>query len=256
MRSFQDPSRITTHEQSTKLELDDIQAGVLRPRPAPYAATYIVFRIDNRRAGRELMRRARTVVASAGHTTSRAGDAWISAALSFQGLKALGVPKESLDGFPWEFRQGMAARAKALCDIGESSPGNWETPLGTPDVHVVITALAPDERRLEIILERVRQTYHGLAGITAIWRQDCYALSSQREHFGFRDGISHPAVEGSGIPGTNPGEPPLKAGEFVLGYQDEMGGYPPMPQPRSWVGTVPISSSASCTNAWRPFVST
>jgi len=39
------------------LELDDIQSGVLRPRPTPYAATYILFRIDERDAGRELMRR-------------------------------------------------------------------------------------------------------------------------------------------------------------------------------------------------------
>ena len=37
------------------LELDDIQSGVLRPRPSPYAATYIVIRIDDRQAGRELM---------------------------------------------------------------------------------------------------------------------------------------------------------------------------------------------------------
>ena len=39
------------------LELDDIQSGVLRPRPTPYVATYIAFRIDDRQAGRELMRR-------------------------------------------------------------------------------------------------------------------------------------------------------------------------------------------------------
>ena len=39
------------------LELDDIQSGVLFPRPTPYAATYLLFRIDNRKAGRELMRR-------------------------------------------------------------------------------------------------------------------------------------------------------------------------------------------------------
>ena len=30
------------------LELDDIQSGVLRPRPAPYAAAYVLFRIDER----------------------------------------------------------------------------------------------------------------------------------------------------------------------------------------------------------------
>ena len=54
-----------TADTETKLELDDIQSGVLRPRPTPYAATYILFRIDDRKAGRELMRRASAVVTSA-----------------------------------------------------------------------------------------------------------------------------------------------------------------------------------------------
>jgi len=213
------------------LDLDDIQSGVLRPRPAPYAATYIVLRIDDRTAGRELLRRASTVVATAANPTSPAGDAWVSVALTFQGLKVLGVPQDSLDSFAWEFQQGMAARARALGDTGESSPENWEKPLGTPDVHVVLTALSPDAPRLEAVLERARKAYQELPGITALWRQDCYALPTAKEAFGFRDGISHPAVEGSGMPGTNPGEPPLKAGEFVLGYRDEMSDFPPLPRP-------------------------
>ena len=41
------------------LELDDIQSGVLRPRPAPYAAAYVLFRIDDGKAGRKLIRRLR-----------------------------------------------------------------------------------------------------------------------------------------------------------------------------------------------------
>jgi Dyp-type peroxidase family len=81
------------------------------------------------------------------------------------------------------------------------------------------------------VLERARKAYQELPGITAIWRQDCYALPTETEAFGFRDGISHPAIEGSGMPGTNPGEQPLKAGEFVLGYRDELGGFPPLPRP-------------------------
>ena len=213
------------------LELDDIQSGVLRPRPAPYAATYILFRIDDRKAGRELMRRASKVVASSAHPVSPAGDAWVSLALTFQGLKALGVPQDSLDSFPPEFQQGMAARAQEVGDTGESSPENWEKPLGTPDVHMVLTALSPDRQRLETVLDRAREAYEELPGITAIWRQDCYSLSTGKEPFGFRDGISHPAVEGSGIPGTNPNEPPLRAGEFILGYRDETGSFPPMPRP-------------------------
>ena len=51
-----------TPEGNVPLELDDIQSGVLRPRPTPYAATYIVLRIEDRNAGRELMRRVSTIV--------------------------------------------------------------------------------------------------------------------------------------------------------------------------------------------------
>jgi len=179
------------------------------------------------------MRKLSTVVASAGHQTSPAGNAWVSIALSFEGLKALGVPQESLDSFSTEFRQGMAARAHELGDTGESSPENWEKPLGTRDVHVVLTALSPNEQELESVLERARKAYQELEGIKAIWRQDCFASTTGKEPFGFRDGINHPAVEGSGIPGTNPREPPLKAGEFVLGYLDETGKYPAMPKPET-----------------------
>src|SRR5436305_10957695 len=133
----------------TVLELDDIQSGVLRPRPTPFAATYIIFRIDDRNAGRELMRRLSTVVASAAHPESPARDTWVSVGLSFQGLKALGVPVASLDSFPTQFQEGMAARAKSLGDVGESSPEKWEAPLGSADVHVVLTAVSPDAEHLE-----------------------------------------------------------------------------------------------------------
>ena len=211
-------------DPTPQLELDDIQSGVLRPRPTPYVATYIAFRIDDRKAGRELMRRTSQVVTSAAKPNSPLADTWVSVALTFKGLEALGVPRESLESFPWEFRQGMAARAKELGDVGESAPENWEQPLGSSDLHVVLVAVSPDEQRLEAALDRARETYRRMEGIEAIWRQNCHALPTETEPFGFRDGISHPAIEGSGIPGSNPQEQPLKAGEFVLGYRDELGG--------------------------------
>jgi Dyp-type peroxidase family len=95
----------------------------------------------------------------------------------------------------------------------------------------VVTALAPDAENLEAALKRARRTYQELPGVTAIWRQDCHVLPDEKEAFGFKDGISHPAIEGSGIPGSNPHEPPLNAGEFVLGYPDEISDAPLMPQP-------------------------
>lgn len=211
-------------EPASELELDDIQSGVLRPRPTPYVATYIGLRIDDRKAGRELMQRASQVVTSAANPRSPLADTWVSIALTCKGLEALGVPRESLDSLTWEFRQGMAARAGELGDTGESAPENWEQPLGRSDLHVVLVAISPDEQRLEAALDRARETYRTMSGITPIWRQNCHALPTETEPFGFRDGISHPAIEGSGIPGTNPQERPLSAGEFVVGYKDELGG--------------------------------
>ncbi len=215
---------MTEPTQHVALELGDIQRGVLSPRPTPYAATYLLFRIDDRVHGRELMRRASAVVTSAADSKSPRGETWVSVAVTYHGLKALGVAPESLDTFSWEFRQGMAARAKALGDIGESSPENWEPPVGTPDVHVVLAALAPDSVQLQAAIDRARPAYVALSGVSAIWQQNCHALPTETEPFGYRDGISHPAVEGSGIAGSNQLEVPLKAGEFVLGYHDEIGG--------------------------------
>ena len=211
-------------ETEFKLELDDIQSGVLRPRPTPYAATYIGFRIDDPQAGRALMGRVAQVVTSAANPTSPLADTSVSVALTYQGLRALGVSQETLESFSWEFRQGMAARAVELGDVGESAPENWEQPLGSSDLHVVLVAVAPDEERLEAALDRARETYRSMSGIEAIWRQNCHALPTETEPFGFRDGISHPAIEGSGVPGTNPKEVPFKAGEFVIGYRDELRG--------------------------------
>ena len=204
---------------------------MLRPRPTPYAATYILLRIDDRRDGRALLRRLCDVVTPAAQPDRADRDVGVAVSLTFEGLKALGVPQASLDSFCWEFREGMAARARALGDLGENAPEHWEAPLGTSDVHVILAAIAPDEARLEAAVARARGAMAELPGVTAVWRQDCHALPDEKEPFGFKDGISHPAIEGSGVPGDNPLEPPLKAGELVLGYRDETGGFPPEPQP-------------------------
>ncbi len=157
--------------------------------------------------------------------------AGITVALTYQGLKALGVPQASLESFAPEFRQGMAARAADLGDVGDSSPDRWEPPLGTPDVHVAIAILSPDAERLEALLDGARRTYQHMTGVEVIWRQDCYQLPTGRTSFGFKDGIGQPAIEGSGVPGSNPLETPIRPGEFILGYPDETGALPPMPVP-------------------------
>src|SRR5215467_9710701 len=117
-----------TAAASTGLDLDDIQRGVLHQRPSPYVGTYLLLRTGNRDAGRQLVRRLYPVIESAQTSRDPSRNASIAVAFTYQGLKALGVPQDSLDSFAPEFRQGMAARAKELGDTGESSPENWEKP--------------------------------------------------------------------------------------------------------------------------------
>ena len=221
----------TPAAENVILELDDIQSGALHERPSPYVGAYLMLRIDDRADGRELVRRLAGLVDTGTLSSDLDDDAWITVAFTYHGLKALGVPQASLDSFTPEFREGMAARAQHLGDVGESSPDHWEKPLGTADVHVAIAILSPDRARLEAVTERARRAQQELDGITVVWRQDCYQLPTGRTSFGFKDGIGQPSVEGSGLPPSNPHERPLKAGEIVLGYPDETGELPPMPTP-------------------------
>jgi Dyp-type peroxidase family len=217
--------------QGGSLELDDIQSGALFERPSPYVGTYLLLRIDDRSAGRELVRRLHSVAQSqraSGHSSQGTS---LTVAFTYQGLKALGVPQASLDSFAPEFRVGMAARADHLGDVGDSSPQNWEYPLGTDQVHVAVAALSPDSTQHQLAVDKARRAQRELRGVELIWSQDCYQLPTGRTSFGFKDGIGQPTIEGLGRPEVNTRERPLKAGEIILGYPDESGELPPMPTP-------------------------
>jgi Dyp-type peroxidase family len=208
----------------TELELDDIPRGVLQARPSPYAGTYLLLRIADRDAGRRLLAGLEPHVASAGSPLESGSS--LSVAFTFNGLRAIGLPQDALESFAPEFRQGMAARAEYL---GDPDPASWEKPLGSPDVHIALAVLAPDREALDDLRERARRAQEQLPGVEVVWRQDCYQLPNERTSFGFKDGIGQPAVEG--VAPANPDDPPIKAGEFVLGYPDETGSPPDMPAP-------------------------
>src|ERR1700731_4147446 len=82
------------------LEMSHIQATVLRPRPSPYRGQYVVLRIDDPTQGREMLRRLIPHVAPADEWWQPAMPGWLGIALTYQGLKALGLPQASLDSFP------------------------------------------------------------------------------------------------------------------------------------------------------------
>ena len=96
------------------------------------------------------MRRLHRIVNPAGAVDAGA-ETSLTVAFTFQGLRALGVPAASLDSFAPEFRQGMAARAEILGDVGENAPDRWEEPLGSADVHVAVAVLSSDEAQLRAV---------------------------------------------------------------------------------------------------------
>ena len=94
------------------LQLDDIQGVVLRKRPSPYVGAYLFLRIDNAKSGRQLMGRLADLVNSAVDWWDKNLPPLLNVGLTYQGLAALDLPQVSLDSFPAEFQQGMAARAE------------------------------------------------------------------------------------------------------------------------------------------------
>ena len=116
-----------------------------------------MLRIDNRAAGRELVRRLIPVVDSGRPSSDPAHDAWITVAFTYQGLEALGVPQDSLDSFAPEFRQGMAARASRARRRRREQPRELGAAARLGDVHVAIATISPDAGRLEAVLDRARR---------------------------------------------------------------------------------------------------
>jgi len=143
--------------------------------------------------------------------------------ITWLGLQALGVPEPSLDSFPIEFRQGMAARAAHLGDVGNSSPGQWEEGLSRPAaVHLIFTVHATDPASLGDTSDQVVSA--GRDGAYQVVRHfDGEVLvdpvtGKRVEHFGFRDGLSQPRFEGIGRRPRSPKEPVEPLGIVLLGH--------------------------------------
>jgi Dyp-type peroxidase family len=156
---------------------------------------------------------------------------WLNVALTHPGLAALGVGAGELALFPEAFRQGMAARADMLGDVGDSSPANWVGPFASADgIHglLLLAADAPDALERFARTHTQRMAAHGVTVVhddTGLVRQD----QPGHEHFGFKDGVSQPGIRGisrrenaknndQGLPGQDLVWP----GEFVIGYPTQI----------------------------------
>jgi Dyp-type peroxidase family len=221
-------SPLSTHAPT--LDLHEIQATILRLRPAPYFGTHVLLRVDDARAGREFIRRVTPHVDSAAGWWN-AVDPWLSVGISYAGLEALGVPRDSLESFPDAFRSGMAARAQHLRDEGLNDPKHWDAPYGKAQIHIGVSAFSDSDEKRRCIVAIAREQYEGSSGVSVLAMQDFGGQPGDRNSLGYKDGIDQPAIEGSGVEPLPAYGRPIKAGEFILGYPGEAGVPLPMPQP-------------------------
>src|SRR5215510_2594120 len=217
--------------QAPTLDLHEIQATVLRLRPAPYFGTHILFRIDDAASGRKFLSRLTPHVDSAAGWWDPGNNAWLSLGISYAGLEALGLPEDSRQSFPEAFRAGMAARAPQLRDTGVNDPKHWDLAYRTGQVHIGVSAFSDSKEKWHSILGIARKQFEGFSGVSVVAMQDFGAQPGDLNSLGYKDGIDQPAIEGSGVEPLPGQGRPIKAGEFILGYPGESGVPLPMPQP-------------------------
>ena len=212
------------------LDLEDIQSIILRTRPIPYFGTLALLKINTPSGGKEMIKKILPMVSSAKNWHENQ-DATVTVSFTYKGLEALGLPKESLASFPKSFKEGMAARAELLNDIGVNHPGHWEERLKSEGLHVAAAILSNDEEAWQEKLKSLREEIDAMPEIEVLFSKDFGATEKVKNVFGFRDGISNPDVEGSGVDKPSQYDDPIKAGEFLLGYPGESGTVKPYPQP-------------------------
>lgn len=144
------------------------------------------------------------------------------------GLTALGLTPEQLASFDTAFQAGAAdpVQAADVGDVGGSAPDNWLGGAETwQNAHAVLSLwVHEDAAVLEQQSQRLRAGF--AAGFRELLSHDAAALPNNQVHFGYRDNISQPTVQGA-PPRKHPtpdAQPEVPTGEFLLGYLNASGG--------------------------------
>jgi Dyp-type peroxidase family len=239
------------------IDLSDIQGNVLRGYTMP-AAAYLMLRFSDVARATALLRRSLPLVSTA-QTWDGPPAAAINLSFTYAGFEQLGLDADTLASFPPAFREGMRARATLLGDVGPSAPDQWEF----DEPHVLVSVYAADAARLEETLASVLVP-DAQDGVELLHVQRAHELPGGKDHFGFFDGVSQPAIQGSGVlarpgDGIRHGERgwrEVATGEVLLGYPDEDGTLPKAPHaPYHRNGTyVVLRKLAVDAAAFRRFV--
>jgi Dyp-type peroxidase family len=213
-----------------RVDYADIQGDILRAYGNDYKRTsYMLAHLEHATGGRSWLGGLLDQVTNAEQWEGPKPETTLNVALTYAGLRALGLAEDLLATFSTEFSEGMAARSETLGDVGASAPSQWEAPLGSGRAHVLVTINALTTELLGERLEAFRAGVQAADGVSIVHEQHAELLPGVREHFGYADGFAQPAIAGvtphktlgGGIPEKEDKWRGLALGEFILGYEDE-----------------------------------
>lgn len=203
------------HPTMQSLEKTDIQGLVARGYSKLPEAHFLLLQFSDATKAKTWLNALSNRVTPASQSPP---DKALQLAVTSDGLRALNLSTDILATFSREFLEGMATpdRAYHLGDVNANDPDLWQWGgPNNPAVHAMLMCYAVDAAALTQLCQSEEQTANA-AGITVLHSFDSHTLPEHKEHFGFRDGVSQPPMEGLAKRSDNP----VKAGEFVLGYRN------------------------------------
>ena len=254
------------------VDVDEVQGNVLYPYPGITNGRYLRCRIEPGRVeeavaliGTLTERELTFGRSTAENPTPRA---YVNLAFTYQGLMALEVPDSVLEEFPGEFRDGARERAALLGDTWPADQASADEPF--EDAHLLLSVMASSESDCDDAVARLRELNDKAGDPLRVVEEQWATLVTrerrihrdrpedrpEREHFGFADGRSQPAIAGvdedpvgdgiyamttprgrvaQALVGLGMRQPPRRwrlsrTGEFLLGYENEDGETPEGPR--------------------------
>jgi len=232
--SYREVVAATAPARLSEDALGDIQGFLTSGYGHLPLATYLFLQFHDRaRAQAWLEQLAPSITSSAPWPVAPDGTKikpWsaVNLALTAAGLAALGLPPRVLCSFPIEFQEDIARphRSAILGDTDESAPARWEVGGSeNPPIHAAVLVHANSPLEMDRVCEAQRRLVQATAGAVSEISsavQTGYRPESNREPFGFRDGMGQPSIQGL----TGKGVP---TGEFILGYLNHYGIIAPTP---------------------------
>ncbi|MEH2623784.1 Dyp-type peroxidase family [Bradyrhizobium sp. AZCC 1719] len=233
-----------------------VQGGIIETYKGATHACLLLVELKNAAAARDMLEYLEPAIKRTSATARKEAteEPFVNIGFTFQGLTLAGMPSGTFNLLPYEFREGMVARASILGDVRCNHPINWSLPernwppeppqeergrVELSSVHAIVqyTCKGPSDGWQEFTSDKhplrkaIAQFNEKLVnkGVRILSVQSMRRFLDPvsglpRGHFDFVDGISQPKLEASQHKSAYSDEVVL--GDLLLGYENSHGDPP------------------------------